>query len=145
MSDQSASSEPTAHHIGLTVSDLDRAVDFYQSVFDVPEAARFGVGGEAFATGVDIDGASARFVHLDLGSVRLELVGYEPTGEPRASPTLNQPGATHSGVRVADLDAFYASLPADIESVSPPQTTESGTKICFLRDPDGNLVELLEV
>ncbi len=145
MSDQSASSEPTAHHIGLTVSDLDRAVDFYQSVFDVPEAARFGVGGEAFATGVDIDGASARFVHLDLGSVRLELVGYEPTGEPRASPTLNQPGATHFGVRVADLDAFYASLPADIESVSPPQTTESGTKICFLRDPDGNLVELLEV
>ncbi len=145
MTDQSAAHNPTAHHIGLTVSDLDRAVEFYQSVFDASECARFRVGGEAFATGVGIDGASAWFVHLDLGSVRLELVAYEPTGDPRASPTLNQPGATHFGVSVDDLDAFYRSLPAAIDPVSPPQTTESGTKICFLRDPDGNLVELLEV
>jgi len=45
---------------------------------------------------------------------------------------------------VTNLDAFYDSLPADVETLSPPQTTESGTRICFLRDPEGNLVELLE-
>jgi catechol 2,3-dioxygenase-like lactoylglutathione lyase family enzyme len=28
--------------------------------------------------------------------------------------------------------------------VSDPQTTESGTRLVFSRDPDGNLVELLE-
>jgi catechol 2,3-dioxygenase-like lactoylglutathione lyase family enzyme len=51
------------------------------------------------------------------------------------------PGATGS---FAHLDAFYAGLPADVETISEPQTTASGTRICFFRDPDGNLVEVLE-
>lgn len=133
-----------AHHVGLTVADLDRAVAFYQSVFDCAVLARFDVAGEAFSTGVDVDGASARFVHLALGTIRLELVAYDPAGEQRGEPALNQPGATHLGVRVDDVDAFYASLPADVETLSPPQTTETGTKICFLRDPESNLIEVLE-
>jgi Glyoxalase/Bleomycin resistance protein/Dioxygenase superfamily. len=70
----------TAHHVGLTVSDLESAVEFYQSVFDCSVVAEFSVAGDAFATGVGIDGASARFAHLDLGSIRLELVAYDPVG-----------------------------------------------------------------
>jgi catechol 2,3-dioxygenase-like lactoylglutathione lyase family enzyme len=136
--------DATAHHFGVTVTDLDRAVEFYRDVLGLEVLTRFSVGGEAFATGVGIEGARADFAHLDAGGARLELVEYTPEGEPRETPELNQPGATHPGLSVDDLDAVYAGLPEDAETVSEPQTTESGTRIMFVRDPEGNLVELLE-
>lgn len=135
----------TAHHVGLTVTDLETAVEFYQSVFDCDIVAEFSVSGDAFETGVGIDGASAQFAHLDIDSVRLELVAYEPAGEDRSTAELNDSGATHLGVKVDDLDEFYASLDDGIETISEPQTTDTGTKICFLRDPDAHLVEVLEL
>lgn len=137
--------EPIAHHYGITVSDLDRAVEFYRDVLGLDVVAEFSVGGDAFATGVDVEGASAEFVHLDAGDARIELVSYEPEGDSRAATSLNEPGATHVGLEVDDLDAVYESLPDDAETLSEPQTTESGTRICFVRDPEDNLVELLEV
>lgn len=138
-------SDPTSHHVGITVRNLDRAVAFYRDVFDLPVLAEFSVSGEAFETGVDTDGASAQFAHLDARSVRLELVEYDPAGDERGPSQLNNQGATHLGLEVADLDAFYAELPEDVETLSSPQTTETGTRILFVRDPEGNLIELLEL
>jgi len=135
--------DPTAHHVGITVSDLDAATDFYRSVFDPEIIAEFSVDGDAFAPGGDTENARADFVRLDLGSVRLELVAYEPTGDDRSPADLNDAGATHLGVEVDDVEAFYASLPETVETLSPPQTTATWTTICFLRDPDGTLIEVL--
>jgi len=137
--------ELTSHHVGIAVRDLDRAVEFYCDVFDLGVLAEFSVSGEAFETGVDIDAASARFAHLDAGSIRLELVEYEPVGDDGTPPQLNDQGATHLGLEVDDLDSFYEELSADVETLSPPQTTETGTKILFVRDPEDNLIELLEL
>ncbi|MCU4719203.1 VOC family protein [Halapricum hydrolyticum] len=135
---------PTAHHYGITVSDLDRTLTFYRDVLDLEVIAEFSVGGDAFATGVDVPGAGAEFVHLDGGDARIELVAYEPEGDSRPRPSLDEPGATHLGLAVDDLDSVYADLPDSVETLSEPQTTESGTRILFVRDPEGNLVELLE-
>lgn len=136
--------EPTAHHFAVTVSDLDRAVAFYRDVLELDVLARFSVGGEAFETGVGIDGASADFAHMGAGDARVELVEYTPAGDRVPENELNEPGATHLGLEVDDLDAVCESLPDDVDPIAPPQTTESGTRIMFVRDPDGTLVELLE-
>ncbi len=136
--------ELQTHHVGITVSDLDRAVDFYRDVLGLSVAAEFEVGGEGFETGVDIEGASARFAHLDGGAVRIELVEYEPPADGLPTPQLNDAGATHLGLEADDLDAFYNVLPSTVDTLSPPQTTETGTRILFLRDPEGNLIEILE-
>ena len=136
---------PTAHHYGITVSDLDRAVEFYRDVLGLAVIAEFSVGGDAFATGVDVEGASAEFAHLDAGDARIELVSYDPEGDATDEPSLNDPGAAHVGLEVDDLDAVYRDLPASVRTLSEPQTTESGTRILFVRDPEHNLVELLEV
>ena len=136
--------DPTAHHYGITVSDIDRTLQFYRDVLDLDVLAEFSVGGEAFASGVDVPAASAEFVHLDGGDARIELVSYDPGGDSRPRPSLNEPGAAHLGLSVDDLDSVYANLPDGVETLSEPQTTESGTRILFVRDPEGNLVELLE-
>lgn len=133
-----------AHHFGITVSDLDRAVEFYTDVLGLDVLDRFTVSGEAFAEGVQVPGATGNFAHLDAEGARIELVEYDPKGDPVSAESVNQPGAKHLGLAVEDLDTVYEELPPDVETLSPPQTTESGTRILFVRDPEGNLVELLE-
>ncbi|ELZ32050.1 VOC family protein [Halorubrum tebenquichense] len=136
--------DPTAHHVGVTVDDLDRAVDFYAETFDLDVVAEFSVGGDAFAEAVAVEGASAEFAHLDAGDAIVELVAYEPAGEAGADPELNRLGATHLGLTVDDVEAFYAGLADDVETLSPPRTTSSGTTVLFVRDPEGNLIEVLD-
>lgn len=134
----------SAHHVGITVADLEETLPFYRDVLGLEVADRFSVGGDAFADAVGVEGARGEFVHLEADGIRIELVEYEP--EARGSPAagLNQPGASHVGLAVDDLEAFYAALPADVSTISEPRTTESGTSILFLRDPEANLVEVLE-
>ncbi|UPV75211.1 VOC family protein [Halorussus limi] len=135
---------PTAHHFGVTVTDLDRAVEFYRDVLGLDVLDRFTVSGEAFSDGVGVSGATGDFAHLDAGSARVELVEYDPEADESDATSVNQPRAKHLGLAVDDLDSFHADLPAEVETLSEPRTTESGTRILFVRDPEGNLVELLE-
>ena len=137
-------SDPTAHHVGITVSDLNRAVDFYAETFGLDLVAEFAVGGDAFAEAVAVDGAAAEFAHLDAGDAVIELVAYEPAGEPGADPVLNRPGAAHLGLSVDDVEAFYEDLADDVGTLSPRRTAASGTTVLFVRDPEGNLIEVLD-
>ena len=135
---------PTAHHVGVTVADLDRAVAFYAETFDLDVVAEFSVGGDAFAEAVAVDGAAAEFAHLDADGAVVELVAYEPAGAAVTDPELNRPGAAHLGLSVDDVEAFYEDLADDVETLSPPRTTASGTTVLFVRDPEGNLIEVLD-
>jgi catechol 2,3-dioxygenase-like lactoylglutathione lyase family enzyme len=134
----------TAHHVGVTVTDLERAVGFYRDTFGLDVLARFSVAGDAFETGVSVPGASADFAHLDADGCRIELVEYDPDGADRRGGSVNDSGAKHLGLAVDDLEEFYEGLDPDVETLSDPQTTESGTQILFVRDPEGNLIEVLE-
>jgi catechol 2,3-dioxygenase-like lactoylglutathione lyase family enzyme len=136
--------DPVAHHVGVTVTDLDAAVEFYRDVLGLDCTDRFTVSGRAFAEAVDVDGATGRFAHFDASGARVELVEYDPDADPASETDLNQPGAKHLGLAVDDVDAVYEALDPEVTTLSEPRTTESGTRLCFLRDPEGNLVELLE-
>jgi len=137
-------SVPTAHHVGVTVTDLDRATEFYVETFDLTPTAEFTVGGTAFADAVAVEDAEAAFVHLAAGDIVIELVAYDPEADSMPVPELNRPGVAHIGLTVDDVDSFYATLDPEVETLSPPQTTESGTTVCFVRDPAGNLIEVLD-
>ncbi|MFY4816360.1 VOC family protein, partial [Haloarcula sp. AONF1] len=76
---------------------------------------------------------------------RADEAAAESTADPAADgPELNRSGATHVGLTVDDVAAFYADLADDVETLSPPRTTESGTTVLFVRDPEGNLIEVLD-
>ncbi|QFU83932.1 VOC family protein [Natronorubrum aibiense] len=138
-------SEPSAHHVGITVSDLEETLPFYRDVLGLEVVDRFHVGGEAFSDAVGVEDARGEFAHLEAEGCRIELVEYEPEARGVPAAGLNQPGATHVGLAVDDLEAVADALPEDVPTVSGPRTTESGTSIMFVRDPESNPVELLEV
>jgi catechol 2,3-dioxygenase-like lactoylglutathione lyase family enzyme len=134
----------SAHHVGITVSDLEGTLSFYRDDLGLSVVERFELDDQAFSEAVGVEDAHADFAHLEAGGAVIELVEYDP--EARGSPAagLNQPGASHVGFAVDDLDAFYDDLPEDVPTISEPRTTGSGTPILFLRDPEGNLIEVLE-
>ncbi|MCU4974411.1 VOC family protein [Halobacteria archaeon AArc-m2/3/4] len=133
-----------AHHVGITVSDLEESLEFYRDVLGLSVLDRFTVSGDAFATGVGVDGATGTFAHLDADGARIELIEYDPDGPSCTAESVNQTGAKHVGFAVADLEAFHDDLPEAVETLSEPQTTASDTSILFLRDPEGNLIEVIE-
>ncbi|OIB59146.1 VOC family protein [Natrialba sp. SSL1] len=141
------SSKPDAHHVGITVDNLDTVLPFYRDDLGLTVVDEFSVAGDELAAAINVADASGTFVHLEgeggHGS-RIELVSFEPAARDAPTAGLNQPGATHVGLQVDDLDSFYATLDDDVTTLSEPRTTDSGTTILFLRDPEGNLVEVLE-
>lgn len=73
---------------------------------------------------------------------RLELTFNHDVDEPYEIGT----GYGHIALAVDDLDATLERLTADgIEPEKPPYTvSEGGPRLCFVRDPDGYRVELIE-
>jgi catechol 2,3-dioxygenase-like lactoylglutathione lyase family enzyme len=136
------------HHAAISTPDLDRAVRFYTEVIGCQEAWTFSwASGSAEAdalTGLNDSAANAAM--LKLGDSYLEIFEFSsPTpapGDPQR-PVCDH-GITHICLQVQDLHAEYERLKAaGMEFHCPPITQESGYVI-YGRDPDGNVVELLE-
>jgi lactoylglutathione lyase len=121
---------PELIHTCYRIGDIDRSVRFYQAL-GFEEVGRLPIRDEA----VNV------FMGLPGDGPRLELTynhgvdGYE----------LGT-GYNHIAVTVEDLDGTLARLAeAGIEPQKPPYSvTDEGPRICFVVDPDGYRVELIE-
>jgi catechol 2,3-dioxygenase-like lactoylglutathione lyase family enzyme len=136
---------PGQHHTGITVSDLDRSIRFYERLgFEVAE--RFEEEGEEVERGVGVAGAELHAAMLEGPNSRLELIEYiAPRTGPAPHPN-NGVGAAHVCIEVEDVDAAVAELREEgIEFLSDPITHESGIRWVYAKDPDGITAELLQV
>jgi lactoylglutathione lyase len=118
-------------HTCYRVFELDRSVDFYTKL-GFEESARLPIGDEA--TNV--------FMGLPGDGARLELTYNHDRQEPYEIGS----GYGHIALTVDDLDSTLERLAADgIEPERPPyQVREGGSRLCFVRDPDGYRIELIE-
>ncbi len=136
---------PGVHHTGITVSDLDRSVAFYERLgFEVAE--RIEEEGEEVERGVGVPGAKLRVAMLEGPNSRLELIQYlQPSDRPAPHPN-NGIGAAHVCVEVEDVDAAVAELREQgIEFLTDPISHEAGIRWVYAKDPDGITAELLQV
>lgn len=133
-----------SHHVGVVVSDLDEATTFYRDTLGLPVAAEFTLSEDGIGTAIGVDGVSGEFVHLDAGGSRIELIEYTPSGRVIRPEMIHQPGAMHIGFSVEDIDAFSNGLPSEADPLSSPQLVDTGSRILFFTDPDGNFVEVVE-
>ncbi len=118
-------------HTCYRIGDIDRSVDFYEALgFD--EISRMNLGDEAINVFMNIPG--------DGEKPKLELT-YNHGVDSYELGT----GYNHIALAVDDLDAKLAELAEKgIEPEKPPYTVgDHGTRICFVRDPDGYRVELI--
>jgi lactoylglutathione lyase len=121
---------PELIHTCYRIGEIDRSVAFYN-------ALGFGEVGRMSLP----DGATNVFMGLPDDGARLELT-YNPGVD---SYDLGN-GYNHIAVTAGDLDNTLARLSEQgIEPEKPPYTVrEGGSRICFVRDPDGYRIELIE-
>ncbi|HVP01665.1 MAG TPA: VOC family protein [Solirubrobacteraceae bacterium] len=121
---------PELIHTCYRIGDIDRSVAFYKAL-GFEELGRLPIRDEAINVfmGFPDDGA------------RLELT-YNFGVDAYDMGT----GYNHIAVRLDDLDTALAELAEQgIEPEKPPYTvSENGPRLCFVRDPDGYRIELLE-
>ena len=138
-------------HIGMTVMDLEKMVDFYVKYFDFKRPERFGRFDENFIAaqpalyrqemGVYSDSAMLR---TDYG-VTLELFRFSNVEQSPVYEWQNT-GYHHIAFKVDSIPAVYEEFQKDgIECFFPPAPrgpADSGVHWIFFKDPEGNMVEL---
>lgn len=136
------------HHAAISTPDLDRSLRFYRELFGCTVVREFGWPAgipEADAL-TGLRNSSARAVMLRLGDSYLEIFEFSsPTPRPGDPdrPACDH-GITHICLEVRDSQAEYARLKAaGMRFHAPPQAQDGGF-VTYGRDPDGNIVELLE-
>ncbi len=141
------------NHTGFVVSDMERSLAFYRDLLGLSIERDQVLEGDFISEVVGYPDARLHIVYLGVGDQRhsVELIQYlNPAGDAVALPQRHQVGASHLGIIVDDLDAFYADLSAKgARFVSPPATRPNpvypaASKGCYMQDPDGNWLELLE-
>jgi catechol 2,3-dioxygenase-like lactoylglutathione lyase family enzyme len=140
--------------IGITVSDMDRALAFYTGVLPFEVVSETEVDGEAYEHLFGVFGLRARIVRLRLGAEEIELIDYlAPEGRPIPEGSRsNDAWFQHVAIIVSDMDAAYAELRRHKvqHASSGPQTlpdwnpNAGGIKAFYFKDPDGNHLEILE-
>jgi catechol 2,3-dioxygenase-like lactoylglutathione lyase family enzyme len=140
--------------VGMTVSDMDRAVDFYSKVLTFEKTSDLEVHGEDFEKLQGVFGSRLRIVRMRLGDEEIELTEYlAPRGRPVPFDSRsNDLWFQHIAIIVSDMDAAYSKLREHkVQHASPaPQRlpdwnpNAGGIEAFYFKDPDGRPLEILE-
>ena len=140
--------------VGLTVSDMDRSVQFYTRVLDFEKVSDNELVGRAYEQLEGVFGARIRVVRLRLGGEYLQLTEYlAPKGRPApVDARSNDRWFQHVAIIVSDMDQAYARLrqfKVQHASTGPqllPKTIPgaAGIRAFYFRDPDGHPLEVLQ-
>jgi len=140
--------------VDMTVSDMDRAVDFYSRVLSFKKVSDTEVAGETYENLEGVFGVRMRVVRMQLGDEFIELTEYlAPKGRSiNVGARSNDRSFQHIAIIVSDMDKAYAWLrqnKAEHASSGPQRLPDwnknaSGIKAFYFRDPDGHPLEILQ-
>jgi catechol 2,3-dioxygenase-like lactoylglutathione lyase family enzyme len=140
-------------HVGLTVADLDRAVEFWCGRLGLRLLHRAIETDPDIASLIGEDSVELEIADLDAGDGRIiELIRYiRPAGRPVRARS-SDPGSSHIALRVDDLDAALERIEgSEARQISrhpvllhDPGGAWDGVTCCYIADPDGIIVELVQ-
>lgn len=138
------------HHTAIATHDIEHLASFYIDNFNLEK-----IVDDEWANAPDLDAivglpnSSARFMLLYAGNQCLELFQYRnPVSEKGAvDRPVSKPGFSHICFAVRDIEAEYERLKAAgmVFHTSPKAPGDRPFKVTYGRDPDGNVVELIEI
>lgn len=142
------------HHIGLSTNDIQLLSRFYRDAlgFDLVMEMDWQAGTE-FGSQVDriigLKDSASKIAMLSKGSLVIELFEYSaPTPRPKpADWRVSDHGYSHICLEVEDIHSEYARLQEAGMTfhAPPPSEAHNGMKAIYGKDPEGNVIELLEI
>ena len=136
-------------HVGLTVSSLDTALEFWCGVMGFELAARRSLGsGPSMenivgVSDVDLDIA----IVVAPGGLRIELLEYlSPEDRTVYRPRSCDVGSVHVAFSVSDLEAMLTRVEsAGWKRLGTPQSLPNGTRVMYARGPEGHTLEFMQL
>lgn len=139
--------------IGMTVEDMDKAVEFYSKVLTFEKVSDVEVWGEQYEHLQGLFGLRMRVVRMKLGDEAIELTEYlAPQGRPFPIDTKsNDHWFQHIAIVVSDMDKAYERLrefKVKHASSGPQRIPDwnkgaAGIRAFYFRDPDGHYLEVI--
>jgi len=138
------------HHTAIATADIDKLSKFYCDVIGLRKIAEDGWANvPELDSIVGLKNSAARFMLLSAGNQLVELFEFSsPAGRPGdPNRPVNDQGFTHICFVVDDIDAEYERLvAAGMPFFAPPvKAGDRPLRATYGRDPDGNVVELLQI
>jgi catechol 2,3-dioxygenase-like lactoylglutathione lyase family enzyme len=133
-------------HVGLTVKNLERSLEFYRDVAGMSAGGIFDGQSEEFDTLTNNPGARLRGVHLKAGAFMLQLLEYRAGGGSALDLHHNNVGSPHFCFYVPDVEAKYAEIQkrGDVKVTSGIVPIARDMRSFYTEDPDGVPVEFLQ-
>lgn len=139
--------------VGITVSDIDRSVEFFSKVLSFEKVSDIEVMGSEYERLQGVFGAWMRIVRMRLGEEFIDLTEYlTPRGRPiPVDSRSNDQWFQHIAIVVSDMDRAYQQLRANKvqhTSTGPQRIPDwnkaaAGIKAFYFKDPDGHNLELI--
>ena len=140
--------------IGITVSDMDRAVTFYASILKLEKISDTEVANDDYEHLEGVFGARARVVRMRLGDEFIELTEFlAPRGRPiPVDSRSNDSWFQHIAIIVPDINKAYLWLrqnKVEHASTGPQKLPDwnkhaAGIVAFYFKDPDGHPLEILQ-
>lgn len=136
------------HHAAISTPDLQRCIQFYTEVIGGEVAWTFGwpAGTPEADEVTGLQNSSADAAMLKIGGTYLEVFQFsspDPLSQSGNRP-VNNHGITHICLEVEDIQGEYERLKAAGMPFNCPPQSQEGSSMVYGRDPDGNVVELIE-
>ncbi len=138
---------------GITVSDIDRSVEFFSKVLSFEKVSDVEVAGSEYERLQGVFGARMRIARMRLGEEFIDLTEYlTPRGRPiPVDSRSNDQWFQHIAIVVSDMDKAYQQLRAHKvrhTSTGPQRIPDwnkaaAGIKAFYFKDPDGHNLELI--
>lgn len=138
------------NHIGMVVSDLQVSKHFWIDTLGFQIYDEFDFSNKFLDTVQNLN--SEVKLHIlkiaDDAGIIIELQVYESHPTPvNSNNEIYHNGIRHFAITVDDVDKYYQRLIENgYETLSAPQGSDDlGWKLFFARDPENNLIELVQV
>jgi catechol 2,3-dioxygenase-like lactoylglutathione lyase family enzyme len=132
----------TLHHVGISVVDLDRSIDFYCALLGTDTASRGRFFGELYSTIMGLTGAAGRSSMVSGRAGRVELFEFA-SPKPRSDSLPREYGVSRLFLTVEDLWRTHECLLAHIDKTRMSCDIICGYDGSFMGcDPDGNRFEV---
>ena len=140
--------------VGMTVSDVDRSVEFFTKVLSFEKVSDVEVAGSEYEHLQGLFGLRMRVVRMKLGDEFIELTEYlTPRGRPvPVDSRSNDRWFQHIAIITSDMDRAYEWLrknKVQHASTGPQKLPETikpaaGIRAFYFKDPDGHPLEVLQ-
>lgn len=137
-------------HLGICVTSLAVSVPFYRDLLGFRALTQVDVRGADADRLLGLAGVDQTSVFLERDGVRLALFEFRSPRFAGARPAraMNEPGMAAIMLRVDDLDATLSAMrAASVQVLDDTRTDypEYGSRLVFVADPDGTMIELVEI